>query len=293
MYLANTIKYLSVFCLILVILVIPGAISAQATERVKVKLEGTVLNIDKEPILKAEIQLKHEDSSQIFYYKSNKKGEFSSSFIPPGNYTLKVKKEGYKSYTGELQLRPNIIQKLEIILAKEETLEQKLEKEAVSSFKKGVKLAQENKLDEATQTFHKAIDLKPDFAEAYVNIGILLFQQQKDDEAEKALLKALELKPEESKCKEILADINFEKAKILIQADKVDEALEKLKQAYSFHPGHAYVNYLLGHLYFKKEMKDEAIKHFEAFLQLEPNALQVEEVKRLLKSLKKRGSKSF
>ena len=101
-------------------------------------------------------------------------------------------------------------------------------------------------------------------------------------------MKALELKPEGSKPKVILADINFEKAKTLIKKNKTDEALEKLRQAYSFRPDHAYVNFLLGYLYSKKEMKDEAIKHFEAFLQLEPNAPQVEEVKRLLKSLKQK-----
>ena len=280
----------------------PRDISAQATEgenrrcdgcgsameQPKAKLEGTVLNIDKKPIPKAEIQLKHEDSGQMFYSKSNKKGGFSSSLIPPGNYTLTVKKEGYKSYTGELQLNPNITKRLTIILAKEETSQQKLEKEAIASFEKGVKLAKENKLDEAIQAFHKAIELKQDFAEAYMNLGILLLQQQKYDEAEKALLKALELKPEESKPKVILADINFEKAKTLIKENKTDEALEKLRQAYSFRPDHAYVNFLLGYLYFKKEMKDEAIKHFEAFLQLEPNAPQAEKVKELLESLKKK-----
>ena len=303
MYLANTIKYLSVICLISVILVMPRDISANATEREnqrcdsscgsameqpKAELEGTVLNIYKKPIPKAEIQLKHEESGQMFYSKSNKKGVFSSSLIPSGNYTLTVKKEGYKNYTGELQLNPDIIKRLTIILAKEETSQQKLEKEAIASFEKGVKLAKENNPDEAIQAFHKAIELKQDFVEAYMNLGILLLQQQKYDEAEKALLKALELKPEESKPKVILADINFEKAKILIKENKTDEALEKLRQAYSFRPDHAYVNFLLGYLYFKKEMKNEAIKHFEAFLQLEPNAPQVEKVKELLESLKQK-----
>ena len=302
MSLVNTIKYLSVFGLISVILIMPRDISAQvngggsrrcegcgrATEQPKAELEGKVLNIDKKPIPKAEIQLKHEDSGEIFYSKSNKKGIFSSSLIPAGNYTLTVKKKGYKSYTGELQLNPDNIKGLTIILAKEETSQQKLEKEAIASFEKGVELAKENKPDEAIQAFHKAIELKQDFVEAYVNLGILLLQQQKYDEAEKALLKALELKPEESRPKVILADINFEKAKTLIKENKTDEALEKLRQAYSFRPGHAYVNFLLGYLYFEKEMKEEAIKHFEAFLQLEPNAPQVEKVKELLESLKQK-----
>jgi len=68
----------------------------------------------------------------------------------------------------------------------------------------------------------------------------------------------------------------------------MDEALERLKQAYNFRADHAYVNFLLGYLYQKKEMKNEAIKHFEAFLQLAPNAPQVKDVKKLLENLKKK-----
>jgi tetratricopeptide (TPR) repeat protein len=67
----------------------------------------------------------------------------------------------------------------------------------------------------------------------------------------------------------------------------MDEALERLKQSYNFRTDHAYVNFLLGYLYHDKKMKEEAIKHLEAFLQLAPNAPQVKEVKKLLKSLKK------
>ncbi len=286
---ANKIRHLSAICLVPLIMVMWGTISSPLVGQSKAKLEGTVLNINKEAILQAEVQLKHKDSGQMFYSKSNKKGEFSFPSLPAGNYNLTVEKEGYKSYTGELKLRPNIIQKIKVTLVKEETLEQKMEEEALAYFKKGIKLSRENKLEEAIQAFQKAVELKEDFFEAYVNLGVFLFQQQKDDEAEKALLKALELRPEESKPKEILTDINFEKAKILIQENKMDEALERLKQAYNFRADHAYVNFLLGYLYHEKEMKDEAIKHFEAFLQLAPNAPQVKDVKKLLESLKKTG----
>lgn len=265
----------------------PGAVSSQEVEEARIKLEGTILNINKETIPKAEVQLKNKDSGQMFYSESNKKGGFSCRHLLAGNYTLTVKKKGYKSYTGELKLRPNIIQKIEVVLVKEGTLERKKEEESIVFFKKGVKLSRENKLEEAIQAFQKAVELKEDFFEAYVNLGTFLFQQQKDDEAEKALLKALELRPEESKPKEILAAINFEKAKILIKENKIDEALERLKQAYSFRQDHAYVNFLLGYLYHEKEMKDEAIKHFEDFLRLAPNAPQAKEVKKILKSLKR------
>jgi tetratricopeptide (TPR) repeat protein len=287
MCLANKIRHILVICSVPLIMVVWGAISSPLAGQSKPKLEGTVLNINKEAIPQAEVQLKHEDSGQMFYFKSNKKGKFSSPSLPAGDYNLTVEKEGYKSYTGELKLSPNIVRKIKVTLVKEKAEEQEREEEAMAYFKKGIKLSGENKLEEAIQAFQKAVELKEDFFEAFVNLGAFLFQQQKDDEAEKALLKALELRPEESKPKGILADINFEKAKILIQENKLDEALERLKQAYNFRVDHAYVNFLLGYLYHEKGVKEEAIKHFEAFLQLAPNAPQVKDVKKLLESLKK------
>ena len=289
MYLANKTRHLAPVCLVTLIIVMWGTISSTLAGQSKPKLKGTVLNINKEAIPQAEVQLKHEDSGQMFYFKSNKKGEFSSSSLPSGNYNLTVEKEGYESYTGELKLSPNIIRKVKVTLVKERAEEKKREDEAIGYFKKGIELSGEKKLEEAIQAFQKGVELKEDFFEAYVYLGAFLFQQQKDDEAEKALLKALELRPEEPKPKEILADINFEKAKILIQKNKMDEALERLKQAYNFRADHAYVNFLLGYLYYEKEMKEEAIQHFEAFLQLAPNAPQVKDVKKLLESLKKTG----
>ncbi len=289
MYLAHRIRHIASIYLVPLSIVMWGTISSPLVGQSKAKLEGKVLNIDKEAIPQAEVQIKHEDSGQVFYFKSNKEGEFSSSSLPKGNYNITVEKEGYKSYAGELKLRPNIVQEIKITLVNEMTLDQKREEEAISYFEKGTKLSKENKLEEAIQAFQKAVELKEDFFEAYVNLGAFLFQEQKDDEAEKALLKAFELRPEESKPKEILGDINFEKAKILIQENKMDEAFERLKQSYGFRTDHAYVNFLLGYLYNEKGMKEEAIKHFEVFLQLAPNSPQVKDVKKLLKSLKKKG----
>jgi Flp pilus assembly protein TadD len=201
---------------------------------------------------------------------------------------LTVFKKGYKNYSSEIELAANSVPKIEINLALESTPEQKKEQEAISSFKKGMELVQENKIDEAIQSFQKAAELKPDLVEAYINIGILLFQQQKDDEAEKALVKVQELKPEEPRSKEMLGNIYFEKSKALLQQDKIDEAIEKLKLSFDYNPNYSYTHYLLGYAYTKKGMKDEAISQFEAFIQLEPNAPQVAKVKEILDSLRKK-----
>ncbi len=257
----------------------------QAQKQEKAKLEGTVINENKKPISNVQILLNHEGSDETFHSMSNEKGVFLSPPLSPGKYILTIEKQGYKSFSGDLDLNPGLIRKITIVLVKAEPLGQKTEKEAVDSFEKGIEFSKDNKTDDAIQAFQKAVELKPDFAEAYLNLGILLFQQQKDNEAEKALLKALEFNPEEPKSKMVLADVNFEQAKLLIREKRMDEALEKLEQSYSLRQDHAIVNYLLGYLYYGKKMKDEAVKHLKAFIQLAPKAPQVEIANKILKSL--------
>lgn len=276
-------------CLAAIVLILPLANWAQETEEEEsARLEGKVLDIEKKPIENAGITLKSLSLGGSFSYKTNKKGEFSFRKLFAGKYEVTIQKEGFKTYTGQMELGAGASQKVEVVLAKELTQEQKNQQEAVVAFTRATDLFKENKPDEAVQEFQKAIDLKPDFVEAYINKGILLFQQQKDEEAEKALLKAQELKPGEPKSKEVLGNIYFEKAKALLQADKVDEAIEKLNLSLSYNPNYSYTHYLLGYAYTKKGTKDEAIQQFEAFLQLEPNAPQAAKVKEILDSLKKK-----
>ena len=59
-----------------------------------------------------------------------------------------------------------------------------------------VTLKEQGKLDEAIASYTKALSLKPDYAEAYYNMGNALQEQGKLDEAIEAYTKALELKPD-------------------------------------------------------------------------------------------------
>ncbi len=286
MHLKGKNKYIAVFCFISFVFLTITPLSIPALGQANSTLKCTILDINNQPIHRVKIQLKHKDSGRIFHLNSNKNGEFLSRDLPPGNYIMEFEKEGYKSFTHELELQPMAAREIEITLAAEETIDQKREDEAVSFFEKGLKLLEEKKDDEALQAFQKSIELKPNFVEAYLNAGILLFQQRKDVEAEQALLKVLEFQPENPNIHKMLADINFEQAKVLMQEKKMDEAFEELKQACGFNADHAYVNFLLGYIYSQKKMKDEAIKHFEAFLKLDPNSPQSETVKKLLEDLK-------
>ncbi len=259
----------------------------QQMEDETAKLEGKILDIDNNPIIQAEIQLTHQGTSHIYSSKSNKKGKFEFRILLAGKYVMTVKKEGYKDHSMELELRAGSHQGFEINLVKELSADQKNEQDAYLSFQKGTALAKENKIDEAIKAFRKSTELKDDFAEAYSNLGILLFQQAKDEEAEEALIRAIELKSDESQVKVVLGNLYFLKAKALLQDEKIDEALEKLKTSYSYNPNYSYTSYFFGYAYSQKNMKEDAIKYFEAFLEMEPNAPQAAQVKEILESLKK------
>ena len=54
----------------------------------------------------------------------------------------------------------------------------------------------QGKLDEAVACYRRALELKPDFAEAHNNLGVALKEQGKLDEAVACYRRALELKPD-------------------------------------------------------------------------------------------------
>ena len=182
---------------------------------------GRVLDLEKNPIAQAGLQLKNLGTGKTLSGSTSKKGEFAFRLLAPGKFSLTVAKEGYLSISKEIDLQAGTAPKVEIALAREPSEEQKKRKEALALFQNGISLAQADKLDEALAAFRKATELKPDFAEAQINLGLLLLRQGKPDEAEGALLKALELRPDETRTKDALASIYFDKAKELLPARQV------------------------------------------------------------------------
>ena len=59
----------------------------------------------------------------------------------------------------------------------------------------GVTAQKEGKLEEAEKSYKKAIEIKPDFVEAYNNLGVVLKELSKFDEAELSYKKAIEINP--------------------------------------------------------------------------------------------------
>ena len=78
------------------------------------------------------------------------------------------------------------------------------EEKAAEVYQQGVKYSQAKKYDKAIPAYQKAISLKPDFPEAYNNLGFALRETGKLDEAIVSYKKALEQKPDLAQAHEYL-----------------------------------------------------------------------------------------
>jgi tetratricopeptide (TPR) repeat protein len=109
----------------------------------------------------------------------------------------------------------------------------------------GVALSDKGQYDEAIAANRKAIELKPDYTDAYYNLGIALFDKGQYDEAIAAYRKALELKPDYA-----LAYNNL--GNTLLEKGQYDEAIASLRKAIELKPDYALAHRNLGRALMKK-----------------------------------------
>ncbi|WP_269608952.1 tetratricopeptide repeat protein [Prochlorococcus marinus] len=110
---------------------------------------------------------------------------------------------------------------------------------ADAHFNLGNVLRDLGKLEEADLSQRKAIQLNPNFAEAYSNLGGILIYLGKLQDAELSLRKAIEIKPD-------YAEAYYNLGNILIDLGKLEEAELSLRKAIEVKPDYAMAHANLG-----------------------------------------------
>jgi tetratricopeptide (TPR) repeat protein len=119
------------------------------------------------------------------------------------------------------------------------------------------------KYGEAEAVLRKAIALRPDYAEAYCNLGNALLGQQRHGEAEAAYRKAINLKPDFA-----FAFNNLGTA--LGEQGKHRESESALQTAIDLDPAYAGAHYNLGNTRMKQERWSEAEAAYRKAIDLKP-----------------------
>lgn len=120
-----------------------------------------------------------------------------------------------------------------------------------------------NEFEQATACYREAIRLKPDYADAYNNLGLACLAQGKRVEAEGFLVQALALNP-------ALGRAHYNLGVIAQDAGRIDAAAERFRQATALTPGSAEILVRLGHCLHLLGRDAEAVAALESALAVDP-----------------------
>ena len=128
----------------------------------------------------------------------------------------------------------------------------------------GVALQEQGKLEEAIEAYNKALAIKPDYAEAYYNMGNALKEQGKLEEAIEAYNKALAIKPD-------YAEAYNNMGIALQEQGKLEEAIEAYNKALAIKPDYAEAYNNMGDTLKEQGKLEEAIEAYNKALAIKPD----------------------
>jgi len=131
----------------------------------------------------------------------------------------------------------------------------------------GVAAAQIGQLDQTIFAYNKALAIKPDYAEAYSNMGNALKGQGKLEEAIEAYNKALAIKPDH-------AEAHYNMGNAFKSEGKLEEAIEAYDRALAIKPDYAHAKHILLEtlkIYSPKNKYRNALVHIDNKIKLVHN----------------------
>ncbi|TXT21685.1 MAG: TPR repeat-containing protein, partial [Gallionellaceae bacterium] len=131
-------------------------------------------------------------------------------------------------------------------------------------FNRGYSYRQTNRLDEAAESYRKALALDPGFADGYVNLGNVLYEQGRLDEAIENYRKALALNPDS-------AQAHYNLGNTLHDQDKLGEAAECYRRTITLKPNFPDTHNNLGLALQKQGEVGKAIACYQKALALKPD----------------------
>lgn len=185
---------------------------------------------------------------------------------------------------------------------------------AKKEYEKGIKLAQEGKLDEAIARFKQAIAIYSNYLMARNDLGVQYLKLKRTTEAAQEFEAAIEINPKAFNPRLNLGIVLVEQKKYtdaldqlrlaasidssspaahlylgiaLVETDEIDTALRELSSALSMGGlEYAIAHYYLAHVHMKKGQREEAISALNTYLEKSPKGEQSARARELLDQLK-------
>ena len=290
--------------------------AAGATAQVKgdAKVAGkTVDNDSGQPLADVQVKGTLAGQSQPVMAKSNKKGEFALNGIGSGDWTLEFTKDGFDPQSGKITVEGGKGADITVKLVKHvDRPDPGVELNAKAQ--EGMTLLQGQKYPEARKIFEDLLAKYPDVHQVNAYIAQTYAGENNMPKAIEYMKIASEKDPENAEMKLVLADLMMEggdKAAALeimktvditkiknplplingsislINASKVDEAMDLLNKVATQFPSQAEVYYYRGRAYVAAKKYPEAKTDLEKFVSMAAaDARELPDAKKLLEQLK-------
>jgi tetratricopeptide (TPR) repeat protein len=285
-----------------------GGVSAQST-----MIRGKVVDTEGKPVPNAQIVVETRGGSgRKFQSKSDRRGEFVQLLTESGEFTVTVSAD--KMGTQSAPVRVRLGQAAEITITMGAGADPKAAP-GFKAFEEGVAASQAGDYDTAIARFTAAAAEKPDCHDCYYNIGVSYSQKKDEKQAEAAWKKALEVKPDYAEAAGALATLynnqkRFDEAAamsakaaagggagspdniynqgiILWNQGKIAEARVKFEEAIAADANYADAHYQLGMAQLNEGKLPEAVGSFETYLKLAPSGQFAAQAKAMVAQLKK------
>ena len=128
---------------------------------------------------------------------------------------------------------------------------------------KGVALFQRGSIEAAIEAFIRAMELKPDYAEAYNNLGLAYSKRGQNEESVKYFQKALELDPQMG---EVYNNLGF----LFHTTSHYDRAVEMFNRSLQTGADQAIAFTNLGNSFYQLKQNDKAVAAWKKALEIDP-----------------------
>jgi Flp pilus assembly protein TadD len=242
-------------------------------------IKGTVRFQNGEPAKYVVVRLRSEKIVFTDDQKTDDMGKFSFDGLVPSTYHLSIEGQGFQPYSSDLDISMSkmAIEQITLRFAKDPNAKEgaptgsvnariaQIPSKARKEFDAGQKSMQaQDGLPTAVLHFQKAIDLYPQYAEAYQLLGVMHLQVGKFAEAEPALQKATEIEPN-------MSTAYFALGICRNQMRKYPEAETALLKGLELDPASADGHYQLANTYWALERWQDSESHAQKAVTLKPD----------------------
>lgn len=281
-------------------------------------VRGKVVDAKQQPIQGATIVIEATDGSgRKLTTKSDRRGDFVQLLTASGTYRITASDPKIGSVSNETRVVLGKVSEMTIVLAATTAANDAGKAEALKKvFEEGVAASRANQHDAAIEKFNAALVMSPNCFDCQFNIGVALMAKKDEKAAEAAWKKALEMKPDYAEALNALstlynnqkrfdeaaamsakaaaasggaasADATFNQGIILWNTGKIAEAKAKFEETIKMNANHADAHFQLGMALLNEGKLPDAVAAFETYLKLAPDGQYSTQAKAMIAQLKK------